>query len=112
MNGNGMGTTPEYAWTVVVLSAFGLGLALFHGWRAQRSYRVWHDERSALALVKGIGLVVISFGLLVSSSGLVVDMAVLSVAGLSITRGAFIALMLTLVLVDIRPGNSHTEERR
>lgn len=99
----GMGTTPEYAWIAVSLSVIALLLSFAYAWRVVRSYRTYHDERSAVALAKAIGLFFISVGFLVSAAGLVAEMAVLSVAGLSLSRGVFIVLITTLVLADVRP---------
>lgn len=100
---DGMGTTSAYEITAVALSALALVLSVLYCGRVIQSYRHYHDERAAISLAKGIGLLVISLGLLISASGLLVGGAILSVAGLSLARGALIALLATLLLSDVRP---------
>ena len=102
MGSVGMGITDEYAWTAVILSLVSILLAGVNGYRVARSYRIYHDERAAVSLAKGVGLFVIAAGMLISSWGLIVESASFSVAGLSVARGAFISLMATLVLADVR----------
>src|SRR5512139_2994695 len=100
-----MGTTPEYEALAIGLSLLSLLLASVYLWRVAQSYQRWHDERAAVSLGKAVGLTVISFGFLVSSTGFLVENAVLSVAGLSIARGAIIVLLGTLILANVRPGH-------
>lgn len=108
---DGMGTSVEYAWTAVALSGLALLLASIYLFRVVRTYQHYHDERAAVALAKSIGLTVIAGGLLLSAVGLVVSMAQLSVAGLSVSRGAFLVLLSTLVLADVRPSmHDHHKE--
>lgn len=97
--------TPEYIYTAITLSLVALGLALFHAYRVSHAYRMFHDERAAVALVKGMGLLVIAIGLTISSLGLVADSETMGIAGMSVARGAFIVLLGVLVLVDVRPAS-------
>jgi hypothetical protein len=99
----GMGTTIEYEIVALVLSLLALLLSAVHGWRAVHSYRVFHDERAAVSLVTAIALIVISIGLFISASGLIFDAAILSIAGMSVARGALLVLVGVLVLADVRP---------
>jgi vacuolar-type H+-ATPase subunit I/STV1 len=96
---DGMGTSDVYNWTVFALSLVSLGLAVLYMSRAAFVYRTWRDERSAMQVVKAVGLTVIALGTLISAGGLITDMAVMAVAGMSIARGAFLVLILTLLLV-------------
>ena len=96
--------TYEYEVLTFALSAGAFTLSLFYLWRTIRSYRIYHDERAAVNLSKGVGLVVIAFGLLVSAFGLFFEHSNYSVAGLMLARGALIALLATLLLVAARPG--------
>jgi len=100
---DGMGTTLEYDWTSFFLSLSAMALASIYAYRVVRSYRIYHDERAAVNLAKAIGLLVISLGLLVSSIGLLIESPMLAIAGLSLSRGAFLVLLATLVLADVRP---------
>lgn len=106
MSGDGMGTGLEYAWLAVVLSTLGVALAVAYTIRVVHSYRVFHDERAAVALVKGLGLLMIAGGFWVSASGLLINSSAMSVAGMSVSRGTFIVMMATLLLAGARP--SHT----
>jgi len=98
-----MHVSTEYAWAAVALSFAALALAFWYLKRVIQAYREHHDHRAAVSLAKALGLSVIALGLLVSASGLVIGTSVLSVAGLSLARGAMIVLLATLVLADIRP---------
>jgi hypothetical protein len=111
MPDNGMGVSGGYIAVAIAMSALGVLLSAVYTVRVVHAYRVYHDERAAVSLAKAIGLFVMAIGLLLSSLGLVVEMASLSVAGMSIVRGAFIALMATLVLADIRPAGDEREDR-
>ena len=102
-DGPGMGISGEYAWTAVVLSLIAVVLSAVYAHRVQRAYRMFHDERAAVSLAKALGLLVIAGGLLISALGLLAESASFSIAGMSVARGAFIVLMSTLVLADIRP---------
>jgi hypothetical protein len=64
---------------------------------------MYHDERAAINLAKSIGLAVIAIGLTISAFGLFAGGAMLAIAGLSVARGAFVVLVATLVLADVRP---------
>lgn len=103
MMSDGMGTSELYEVGSVILSILLLALALVYLRRVIHSYRYHHDDRAAVSLAKGVGLAVIALGLFISSSGLVVDRPDLSVAGLSISRGALLALLATLLLANVRP---------
>lgn len=101
-----------YPYITGLLSFLGLLLATVYVWRVSRSYRKFHDERAAVSLAKAIGLWVMGMGLLISALGsLLVELQVVPVhsdlarVGLSISRGAFLGLLLTLVLADVRPGD-------
>jgi hypothetical protein len=107
---DGMGTSPVYDWLIVVLSVIGLILSIFYTFRVVKAYQFYHDERAAVALAKAIGLEVIAFGMLVSGTGLILDTSTLAVAGLSIARGAFIVLVATLVLADVRPHDDSSKK--
>jgi uncharacterized protein YebE (UPF0316 family) len=98
-----MGLSTTYVWTAVLLSASAVVLSTVYAVRVIKAYQRYHDERAAVSLAKAIGLWVIALGLVISSSGLVLNEAVMSVAGLSLSRGTFLVLMLTLVLADVRP---------
>ena len=98
-----MNVSPEYEALTTILSLFALVLSVIYLWRVIRSYQEWHDERAAVNLSKGMGLVVISFGLAVSAIGLFIGHADYSVAGLMLARGALIAMLATLLLAAIRP---------
>jgi vacuolar-type H+-ATPase subunit I/STV1 len=100
-----MGTTVEYEIAIIIFSIVGVALAVVYAFRVAHAYRVYHDERAAVSLAKGIGLLVMAVGLLLSALGLRLESPIWSIAGLSIARGAFIALMATLVLADVRPGH-------
>jgi hypothetical protein len=100
---DGMGTSDIYEYGAVLLSLFSMLMAFAYLRRVSYSYRVHHDDRAAVSLGKAVGLTVITFGLLVSAIGLVTQMAVLSVAGLSVTRGAVIVTLATLLLANVRP---------
>ena len=100
-----MNVSAEYEVLTITLSVVALVLSLIYAWRTVRSYQQFHDDRAAINLSKGIGLVVISFGMFISSIGLVwFDHSEYAVAGLMLSRGALIALLATLLLVAIRPG--------
>ena len=101
-----MGLSPLYAWGTVALSGLSLGLALAYLGRVVGAYRRYRDERAAVSMVKGVGLLVMAAGLMVSSLGLVLghDGATLATAGLSLARGALVVLLATLVLAGVRPG--------
>jgi hypothetical protein len=100
-----MNVSPEYEGLTIILSAGGFVLSILYLTRVIGSYRRWHDERAAINLSKGIGLMVIAFGLLISSAGFVFqEHGDWSVAGLMLSRGALIALLATLLLVAVRPG--------
>lgn len=98
-----MNTTIEYEVAVIILSFIGTILAAIYTARVSKAYRIWHDERAAVSLAKGIGLLVMSVGLLLSAVALVLESPTLAIAGLSLARGAFIVLIVTLVLADVRP---------
>lgn len=100
-----MNTTPEYEALAIGLSFISLVLAFVYLWRVAISYQRWHDERAAVSLGKAVGLTVISLGYLISSLGFLAENAMLSVAGLSISRGALIVLLGTLILANVRPGH-------
>lgn len=108
MNSEGMGVTPEYEWLVILLSAFCLVLAVVYLWRGTKAYQRWHDERAAVSLGSAVGLVVITFGFLVSGLGLPLENPTLSIAGMSIARGATVVLLGTLLLANVHP--RHSEE--
>jgi len=100
----------EYEALTTVLSLFALVLSAIYLLRVIRSYQEWHDERAAVSLSKGIGLVVISFGMAVSAIGLHLGHADYSVAGLMLARGALIAMLATLLLAAVRPEGSKPED--
>jgi len=104
MGNSGMGVSIEYAIVAVSLSALSFVLAIIYAVGVIRAYRQWHDERAAISLAKGLGLLVVAAGLLLSATGLLFESPSFSVAGLSVARGAFIVLMATLVLAHVRPG--------
>jgi len=95
-----------YAWTSLVLSILAVILAVVYAWRVARAYRRYHDERAAVSLAKAIGLAVIALGTFISAIGLLVAHGPLSSMGLAIARGALIATLATLVLADVRPGDT------
>jgi len=97
-----MNTTPEYNILITVLSILSLVLFAFHLERVIGVYQHHHDERSAVMLVKAIGLLVISSGMTISSVGLLLDDSQFSIVGLSISRGALIMVAMTLVFADVR----------
>lgn len=97
----GMGTTPEYEWLVIILSSFCLALASIYLWRATKAYQRWHDERAAVGLGSAVGIVVITFGFLISGLGLPLESPTLSIAGMSIARGATVVLLGTILLADV-----------
>jgi len=105
---NGMGTSDLYDFGAAILAAFTMVLSLFYLRRVIHSYRYHHDDRAAVSLAKGIGLAVISLGLLISALGLIFERPELSIAGLSIARGALIALLATLILANVRPQSEET----
>ena len=96
-----MGVSPVYAGIAIILSVLAVTLSSFYVKKVVLTYRIYHDERAAVQLATGIGLLVIAIGMMVSSIGLVTAMSTLSVAGMSIARGAFLALILTLFLSHI-----------
>lgn len=100
---SGMGTSDLYNVGAVVLSVFSLLLALVYLRRVIHSYRYHHDDRAAVSLAKAVGLSVISLGLTVSALGLIVTRPELAVAGMSLARGALLALLATLLLANVRP---------
>jgi hypothetical protein len=97
-----MGATEEYADLILILSALSFFLFAWHLTRAVRMYQHHHDDRAAVALVKAIGLLVISGGLMISSIGLIMQDAQFSIVGLSISRGALIMIALTIIFADMR----------
>lgn len=101
---DGMGTSELYDFGAVTLSAFSFILALLYLRRIIRSYRYHHDDRAAVSLAKAVGLTVISLGLVISALGLIVTRPELAVAGMSLARGALLALLATLLLANVRPG--------
>jgi len=103
-----MGTSDLYDAGAVALSLFSLVLALFYTRRVIHSYRYHHDDRAAVSLAKAIGLTVISLGMVISAAGLIVSRPELSVSGLSISRGALIVLLATLLLANVRPQSEDT----
>jgi uncharacterized membrane protein (DUF485 family) len=105
MNETGMGVTPEYEALALALSAFAILLSLIYLQRVVIAYQTWHDERAAVSLGKAVGLTVIAFGFLVSSIGLPIENPTLAIAGLSISRGALVVLVSTLLLANVRPGH-------
>jgi len=100
---DGMGTSDLYDVGVEILSLFSLVLALIYLRRVIHSYRYHHDDRAAVSLAKAVGLTVISLGMVISALGLLVTRPELSIAGLSIARGALLALLATLLLANVRP---------
>lgn len=100
-----MNTTPEYEALAISLSFLSFVLSFVYLWRVAHSYARWHDERAAVSLGKAVGLTVISFGILISSLGFLAQNPDLAVAGLSISRGALIVLLGTLILANVRPGH-------
>lgn len=100
---DGMGVSPEYEALAIGLSLLCLVLAFIHLWRSTRTYQAWHDERAAVSLGKAVGIVVISLGFLISASGLAFENPILSVAGLSMARGATVVLLGTLLLAHVSP---------
>ena len=97
-----MGVTSEYATLITLLSVFSFFLFAWHLTRAVRMYQHHHDDRAAVTLVKAIGLLIISGGMLISSSGLLINDALFSTVGLSISRGALIMVAMTLIFADVR----------
>lgn len=97
-----MNVASDYAWLSIVLSLVSLSLLLWHLPRSVSSYKHFHDDRAAVALVMAVGTVVVALGLLVSGVGLLVNNLEFSTAGLSMTRGALILLAATLVFADVR----------
>jgi tryptophan-rich sensory protein len=102
---HGMGTSGLYDWGAVALSVIAIALSAVYLWRVIEAYRMYHDERSAISLGKAMGLFVIAIGLTISASGLVLQESVLSVAGMTVARGALVVTMATLVLAHVRPGS-------
>jgi len=100
---DGMNATDLYVATSVALSAAGIAVAAVYLWRVAGAYRQYHDDRAAIALAKGVGLLVIAIGLFISALGLTVSDPQLATVGLSVARGALIVLLVTLLLADIRP---------
>jgi len=99
-----METSNEYGVVVFALSIVGVVLSALYLYRVVQSYRLYHDERAAIALGKGLGLFVIGLGLLVSATGRFLGAhGEFAVAGLMMARGALIALLATLVLANVRP---------
>jgi uncharacterized membrane protein (DUF485 family) len=100
----------SYSWVAVGLSVLGLVLSTVYAWRVAKSYHRFHDERAAVSLAKAIGLWVISVGMIISAAGSLAQLlgypihSDLARAGLGLARGAFLVLMLTLVVADVRPG--------
>ncbi|HSW42945.1 MAG TPA: hypothetical protein VLM76_10590 [Patescibacteria group bacterium] len=99
--------TLQYAGLLIAVGLLTTALLARHLGTVTRAYRVWHDERAALAVVLAIGLFVISTALLVGAFGLLIDNYEFHLAGLSAARGAFFTMALTLVLasrsLDERP---------
>ena len=98
-----MHVSAEYGYTALFLSLVAIVLASSYLWRVIRSYRIHHDHRAAVSLIKALTLAVIALGLVLSASGLVLSSSGFSVAGLSMARGAILVLLATLVLADVRP---------
>ena len=99
-----METSNEYGVTVLLLSFAGVALSTLYLRRVVQAYRIYHDERAAISLGKGLGLFVIAMGLLVSAVGRFLGAhGEFAVAGLMMARGALIVLLATLVFANIRP---------
>lgn len=104
--------TPDiYDWIAVGLSVMSFALAVTYLIRVVPAYRRFRDERAAVSLTKAVGLAVISLGLVISATGLVLETMDFAVAGLSMSRGALLVLLATLVLANVRPGDHHKEHQ-
>ena len=88
--------TIQYAGLLIAVGALTTALLIRHLWAVARAYRIWHDERAALAVVLAVGLLVISGSLLIAALGLLIDNYEIHLAGLSAARGAFFTMALTL----------------
>jgi hypothetical protein len=100
---HGMGTSEAYDWAVLILSVAAIALALAYLWRVIEAYRIYHDDRATVSLVKAVGLFVIAIGLSISAGGLVLDYSELAIVGLTLARGALIVTLFSLVLAKVRP---------
>lgn len=100
---DGMNLSLEYAQFIAIVSAITFATLILHLVKAILAYRYYHDERAAFTLVKAVGLVVMSFGVLISAIALLLEDPQISVAGLSIARGALLMVALTLLFADVKP---------
>ena len=95
-------TTALYAWTALTMSILAVALGMIYLVRIVRVYRQHHDERAAVSLGKAVGLLVVAVGLALSALGAVTESADLILSGLSIGRGALVAILVALVLANVR----------
>lgn len=96
-------TSTLYNISALLVSAASVMLAAIYMYREVYNFRKFHDERSAVGLFKSSGLLVMAIGLATSSIGLATGVPVVYAAGLSFSRGAFLVLLITLVVADTKP---------
>ena len=95
-------TTALYAWTALTMSILAVALGMIYLVRIVRVYRQHHDERAAVSLGKAVGLLVVAVGFTLSALGAVTESADLILSGLSVGRGALVAILAALVLSNVR----------
>jgi hypothetical protein len=101
-----------YSLISLSLSILAVVLATLYCRGVVEAYQIYHDERAAVSLAKAVGLWVVALGLAISSTGSLLgqmnvdfEHAELARVGLSLSRGALLALLLTLVMAGVRPGH-------